>query len=110
LINILGGNDLGMHEVDEAAKIIAEAADPDANIIFGTTINENMKDQIKITVIATGFDQTKQKLREYVVPRQKREEPVHQLQEAPKISNLSHKEDEDKEDVWDIPAFLRQKN
>ncbi len=55
LLNIVGGPDLGMHEVDEAARIISEAADPNANIIFGTSIDENMKDEIKLTVIATGF-------------------------------------------------------
>ena len=56
LFNIIGGPDLTMHEVDDAAKIIAEAADPEANIIFGATIDESMMDQLKITVIATGFE------------------------------------------------------
>lgn len=56
LFNIIGGLDMSMSEVDEAAKIIIEAASPEANIIFGTTIDESMTDQIKITVIATGFD------------------------------------------------------
>ena len=56
LFNIIGGTEMGMSEVDAAAKIIIEAASPDANIIFGTTIDESMTDQIKITVIATGFD------------------------------------------------------
>jgi len=56
LFNITGGNDMSMSEVDEAAKIIIEAASPEANIIFGTTIDESMAEQIKITVIATGFD------------------------------------------------------
>lgn len=55
LFNITGGNDLSMYEVDEAAKIITEAADPDANIIFGSVINENYNGEMKITVIATGF-------------------------------------------------------
>ena len=56
LFNIVGGGDLGMHEIDEAAKVIAEAADSDAEIIFGAALDENMSDQLKITVIATGFD------------------------------------------------------
>ncbi len=55
LFNITGGNDLSMFEVDEAAKIITEAADPEANIIFGATINDDFTGEIKITVIATGF-------------------------------------------------------
>lgn len=57
LFNITGGNDLSMFEVDEAAKIITESVDPDANIIFGTSINENYTGDIKITVVATGFDE-----------------------------------------------------
>ncbi|MBN1463186.1 MAG: cell division protein FtsZ [Paludibacteraceae bacterium] len=56
LFNVIGGNDMSMQEVDAAAKIIIDAASSDANIIFGTTIDESMEDQIKITVIATGFD------------------------------------------------------
>jgi cell division protein FtsZ len=56
LFNIVGGPDMSMKEVDEAAKIISEAASPDANIIFGTTIDEKITDQVKITVIATGFE------------------------------------------------------
>ncbi len=56
LFNIIGGSDLTMSEVDEAAKIISAAADPDANIIFGATIDESMHDQLRITVVATGFD------------------------------------------------------
>jgi len=65
LFNIVGGNDLTMTEVDEAAKIISSSADPDANIIFGATIDETMHDQIRITVVATGFDQTKQRLQQF---------------------------------------------
>jgi cell division protein FtsZ len=56
LINITGGNDLTLYEVNEASSIIREAADPDANIIFGAVIDETMRDEMKITVIATGFD------------------------------------------------------
>jgi cell division protein FtsZ len=56
LINITGGPDLTLYEVNEASSIIREAADPDANIIFGAVIDETMRDEMKITVIATGFD------------------------------------------------------
>jgi len=56
LFNITGGSDLSMFEVDEAAKIITEACDPEANIIFGASINDNYAGEIKITVVATGFD------------------------------------------------------
>src|SRR5437588_11113441 len=56
LINITGGTDMTLFEVHEAASIIQEAADEEANIIFGTVIDSAMKDEIKVTVIATGFD------------------------------------------------------
>ena len=56
LFNITGGNDLSMFEVDEAARIITEAAAPEANIIFGAVIDEAFTGQVKVTVIATGFD------------------------------------------------------
>ncbi len=114
LYNITGGSDLTMSEVDEAAKIIAEAADPDANIIFGTAIDESLKDQMKITLIATGFNQTAAKLREYmptaVQPRINN--AINNLQQAPKATPVQEEpaEKETDEDVWDIPAFLRQKN
>lgn len=56
LLNITGGSGLGLFEVNEAAEIIAQAADPEANIIFGAVIDENMGDDVRVTVIATGFD------------------------------------------------------
>lgn len=91
LFNITGGSDLTMSEVDEAAKIIAQQADPDANIIFGATISEEMVDQVKITVIATGFDEARQKLKEL------REKPSEEGEEKEKFG-----------DDLDVPAFLRQ--
>lgn len=57
LYNIIGGPDMGMTEVSDASQIIASAADPDANIIFGATIDENMGSNIRISVIATGFNE-----------------------------------------------------
>lgn len=65
LFNIVGGPDLSMNEVNEAAQIIAQAAEPDANIIFGATIKDDLVDVVKISVIATGFDESRMKLREY---------------------------------------------
>ena len=56
LINITGGMDLTLYEVNEASSIIRESADDDANIIFGAVIDESLRDEMKITVIATGFD------------------------------------------------------
>ena len=56
LFNVIGGNDLTMHEINAAAEIITTAADPDANIIFGATINDELDNEVIITVVATGFD------------------------------------------------------
>lgn len=119
LFNIVGGPDLTMTEVDEAAKIISAAADPDANIIFGATINEAMHDQIRITLVATGFDQTKQRLQQFVI-----QQPTPQIKTPPLINEQNQvsspaeqsvpaqqqKDDKNPEDDWDIPAFLRQRN
>ncbi len=56
LFNVIGGNDMSMHEINSAAETITAAADPDANIIFGATINPELEGEIIITVVATGFD------------------------------------------------------
>jgi len=56
LFNVIGGNDLSMHEINSAAETITAAADPDANIIFGATINPDLEGEVIITVVATGFD------------------------------------------------------
>jgi cell division protein FtsZ len=56
LFNVIGGNDLGMHEINAAAEAITAAADPEANIIFGATVNQELEGEVIITVVATGFD------------------------------------------------------
>lgn len=122
LFNIVGGADLSMTEVNEAAQIIAQAADPDANIIFGATIKEDQLDQVKISVIATGFDETRRRLREYIgtgvgssslqtgAPGwQEEEEIVEETPATQTVGEAEEKEEErDKEeDNLEIPAFLR---
>lgn len=76
LFNITGGRNMSMHEIDEAAKTITSAVDPDANIIFGAVLDESLDDEVKITVVATGFDEVKRQ-REFVpaVPREEQPEP-----------------------------------
>jgi cell division protein FtsZ len=120
LFNITGGPDLTMSEVDEAAKQIASAVDPDANIIFGATIDQNMVDQVKITVIATGFDETKKRLRElsgqpsYGTIPQPRATRVTQTSDQPQSPHYVPPPLADdippEEDEFDIPAFLRQRS
>ena len=94
LFNVTGGPDLALHEVNAAAEIIQRTADPDANIIFGAVIDPNMKDAIRITVIATGFD---------VIKDQK----VTQGEESRVVE--FPRRTYDREDL-DIPAFLRRAN
>ena len=57
LLNITGGNAIGILEVNEAASLIAQAADPEANIIFGAAFDDTLEDELRVTVIATGFDE-----------------------------------------------------
>lgn len=89
LINITGGVDLGLHEANDAVRIISEVADPDANIILGAVVDESMTDEVQVTVIATGFDQ------------------------APRPISKSVDQEFDLrsfgDDDLDIPAFLRRK-
>lgn len=110
LFNITGGPDLTMTEVDEAAKIISSAADPDANIIFGATIDDTMHDQLKITVVATGFDQARQVLKEFVAPVLNNEPAQAQSQDPNQPPPPVEPPVEEEDDTWDIPAFLRNKN
>jgi cell division protein FtsZ len=117
LFNITGGPDITMSEVDEAAKIIASAADPDANIIFGATVDQTMHDTIKITVIATGFDSARQRLSEFIIPEKKEEEAQVQPASSNPMVNSSQEPtansdtpEQPEEDVFEIPAFLRQRN
>ncbi len=118
LFNITGGSDLSMFEVDEAARIITEAADPEANIIFGAVINDSYTGEIKITVVATGFDDIKRgvqiarPLGEYRpmssgvnTPAQQR--PLSLQDSRPSTPSMPMGEDTGNE--YDIPAFIRQK-
>jgi len=100
LFNITGGADITMTEVDEAAKVITNQADPDAQIIFGAAIDEKLIDQIKVTVIATGFDESRRRFIQIApqVPEAKAVEG-----EEPKTEEVPIDEDE-----FDIPTFLRQ--
>ena len=65
LLNISGSSDLGIFEVNEAAQIISDAADPDANIIFGSVIDESLGDKVQITVVATGFNSNAKSVPEF---------------------------------------------
>ncbi|GEL75962.1 cell division protein FtsZ [Tenuibacillus multivorans] len=113
LMNISGGANLSLFEVQEAAEIVTSAADQEVNVIFGSVINENLKDEIVVTVIATGFDentqqeqtQTFQQQRPNINPSQS---PIgSQQQPKPEPTNRRPSYEED---TLDIPTFLRNRN
>ncbi|TGU99116.1 cell division protein FtsZ, partial [Mesorhizobium sp. M00.F.Ca.ET.186.01.1.1] len=115
LMNITGGTNLSLYEVNEAADIVSSAADPDVNMIFGAVINEDLKNELVVTVIATGFEHS-QRVSE--APR-RQQQPINTAGNRPTpISNTNTgraKEEEDDKsffsmsnlDNLDIPAFLR---
>lgn len=109
LFTITGGPDLTMAEVEEASKIISERADADANIIFGASINEMMTDQIKITVIATGFDESKIRLQRFI---QKTPTVTGQIQAVTDSDGNREKlpaeeAPDEMGEEYEVPAFLR---
>ncbi|MFH1244561.1 MAG: cell division protein FtsZ, partial [bacterium] len=112
LFNITGGPDLTMNEVSEAAEMISSHADPDANIIFGATIDEAMGDQIKISVIATGFDNTRGGFANLQgIGQSASIQDDQQNNDSNDPDDTSHPPappKEDSSDPFDIPAFLRQ--
>ncbi len=118
LFNITGGADMTMQEVEDASRVISKSADPDANIIFGAAINEELKDEIRITLIATGFDESRVRLQQMVedtvemqggVSNNNNDDSRDQYRDNDNSSSNERKNDDD-EDVFEIPAFLRQKN
>lgn len=111
LLNITGGSDLGMLESNEAADLIEKAAARDANIIFGASIKEEMKDEIRITVIATGFDEDMEGIpvkKETVSPPKKEpERDVPPVKKEPKPPVEEPPAEEEKDDGMEIPDFLK---
>lgn len=98
LLNITGGPDFSLIEMNEAAEIVQQAADPDANIIVGAVIDENLKDEIRITVIATGFENGKPEIK---VPK------ASATTGRSEAALTLEKEKYDENDL-EIPAFLRR--
>jgi len=110
LFNIKGGDDLSLFEVNEAAELIRANAHPDSNIIFGAVVDPNMKDEIHLTVIATGFDKPEQSPTLKYAQRgfDARSQQTAQPQQPPPPSSSEVKvRTFDRDDV-DIPSFLRR--
>jgi cell division protein FtsZ len=116
LINVTGGPEMGLHEIHLASTLIQEAAEEDANIIFGSVIDENMGDEMKVTVIATGFDQSRS--RSQAVHSLPLEKELHDIPtnirnrwERDRLTKVRSPEpvSEVVEETYDIPTFLRAK-
>src|SRR5882762_1129506 len=111
LINFTGGHDLSIHEIEAAARIVQEAAHEEANIIFGAVIDESLHDEVRITVIATGFIERK----EATLPSSK-VVPIAPGPRGPapakdwrkRIADLRAEGEEPVEEDLDVPAFLRR--
>jgi cell division protein FtsZ len=101
LINITGGEDISIVDINEAANLIMEAADPDANIIFGAGIDETMGDEVRITVIATGFEKTPFPTKE---PARKPREIEHERLFGSFGTNFTKTETSASQSVFDTPA------
>ena len=99
LMNVAGPSDLGLFEVNEAAEVIRETAHPDANIIFGATIDDSLGDEVRITVIAAGFDRYEGEHR----PAARRAEASLGFGEEPETDSV----EDDGGDDFDVPEFLR---
>ena len=99
LLSITGGNDLSLWEVNEAAKAVAEAAHPDANIIFGAMVDEKLVDEVWITVVATGYG-------ERVSPRRERELRPARAQDADHEPRVTRNQRERSGIDVDVPEFI----
>ena len=107
LLNITGGRDLGLFEVNEAAEIVQSASSSDSNIIFGAVIDETMGEDVRVTVIATGFDHTGRPVRGLRSPRE--EERQGPRDRSPRMSDRQRSSLEISDDDIDIPPFLRDR-
>jgi len=111
LFNVTGGNDLTLHDVNEAAEIIKSTAHPDVNLIFGAVIDPNMKDEVRITVIATGFERsTPNRYAGEVVSRETKSERLAQSVPPSQSQRRDFQPRALNTEDLDIPTFLRNRS
>ena len=111
LLNITGGSDLGLFEVNEAAEIVQSAADSNANIIFGAVIDDAMSDEVRVTVIATGFDHGRH-TRQVTPARGAERLPTGRSRSTNRDVTMDDRQRsslEIRDDEIDIPSFLRDR-
>jgi cell division protein FtsZ len=106
LLNITGGHDLGLFEVNEAAEIVSSAASDESNIIFGAVIDDTMGDDVRVTVIATGFDRARGT---GIGARAGRDATLAPRDRSPRMSERQRSSLEISDDEIDIPPFLRDR-
>jgi cell division protein FtsZ len=104
LLNITGGHDLGLFEVNEAAEIVQSAADSNSNIIFGAVIDDSLGEEVRVTVIATGFEHDRV-VRGVSRPRERRERRDREVS----MDDMQRSSLEIREDEIDIPSFLKDR-
>jgi cell division protein FtsZ len=117
LMNITGGTNLSLFEVQEAADIVASASDQEVNMIFGSVINESLKEEIIVTVIATGFNETEAPARP-VRPNFGQQQQQRSVQPTTTVKREVKREEpvevqrggNSADDTLDIPTFLRNRN
>jgi cell division protein FtsZ len=103
LLSITGGRDLSLWEVNEAAKAVAEAAHPDANIIFGAMVDEKVVDQVWVTVVATGYGDRPRRRTE---PQQERRRAELEADHEPRVTRTTERRRENELSDFDVPEFL----
>ncbi|MEG1703595.1 MAG: cell division protein FtsZ, partial [Niameybacter sp.] len=108
LINMAGGESLGLMEANMGANLICECVDPDAEIIFGTSINEELGDEIIITVIATDFHNKEIIPQRFEQPKQVEETPVQRLRAEEAAPVRKEEYNKASEVQVEIPHFLRR--
>jgi cell division protein FtsZ len=101
LLNVTGGPDIGLFEVNEAAQVVTSAADQNANVIFGAVIDESLKDEVRVTVIATGFGPAKVRRRRHA------EEPADEKRRDDEGQREPAERFEIGDDILEVPSFLR---
>ncbi|MCB0993688.1 MAG: cell division protein FtsZ [Acidimicrobiales bacterium] len=104
LLSISGSSELGLFEVNEAAEIVQGVAHPDANIIFGTVVDESMGDTVRVTVIAAGFDRTDGERKR---PSNGAASTPSSGGDTPDVFRLDDDDDDSGEDDLDVPSFLK---
>ena len=107
LLNITGGSDLGLFEINEAAEIISSAADAECNIIFGAVIDGALGDEVRVTVIATGFDHRTSE--QQPPPASARPRSRRPARSAPLFGKDEKPSFDVDDDVLDIPSFLKDR-